>query len=428
MLNVQHTMLKGSFGTELVIAKFYKRSGMAGPGAFCFGDEERKEVMDVLSGGYLSRYGSLDNPDFKHKVYSLEQEFSQYTGARHVIASNSGTNSLLISLLALGISAGDEVLVPGYTFVASIGSIIYSRATPVLVEVDESLTMDPEDLEGKITDKTKAIMPVHMLGNPCNMEKIMEVAKKHNLLVIEDGCQAAGATYQGRKLGTIGDIGTFSLNQHKNIAAGSGGLITTNDDALYERAFAIYDQGHKPHRSGKEIGERSLVGLNFQMNELTGAVALAQVRKLESMLQTLRAKKKDLKDRLSGISGVGFRKINDNEGECGTILTVIFDTKEKADTVSSRLESKTIAHSGWHVYSNMEQIMEHKTAVSGWSQPSRYAQKNDLPKTDDLLNRAMNISIGVVDGGLGSAFGINIHSTQQDIEEVAAKFIAACKP
>lgn len=400
---------------------------MAGPGAYCFGDEERKEVMDVLESGHLSRYGNLDDPNFKHKVYSLEQEFASYTGAKHVIATSSGTNSLLIALLALGISEGDEVLVPGYTFVASIGSIIYSRATPVLVEVDESLTMNPVDIEKKITKNTKAIMPVHMLGNPCNMAKILEIAKKHNLLVIEDGCQAAGASYQGKKLGTLGDIGVFSLNQHKNIAAGSGGLIVTNNTKLYERAFAIYDQGHKPNRSGKEVGERSLVGLNFQMNELTGAVALAQVRKLEDMLQTLRQKKKELKDKISNVPGVTFRRINDVNGECGTILTLIFDTKEMADKVSESLGSKTLSHSGWHVYSNMEQIIEHKTPVDGWSKASRYAKKGDLPETDDILSRSMNLSIGVVDGGLGSGFGINIHSTKEEIDEAAAKFLEACR-
>lgn len=400
---------------------------MAGPGLFCFGDEERKEVNDVLSTGHLSRYGSLEDPNFKHKVYSLEQEFSEYTGARHAIATSSGTGSLFVSLLALGLSAGDEVLVPGYTFVASIGTIIYARATPVLVEVDDSLTIDPEDIEKKITSKTKAIMPVHMLGNPCNMTEIMAIAKKHNLAVIEDGCQAAGATYKGRKVGTIGNIGVFSLNQHKNIAAGSGGIIVTDDDALYERAFAIYDQGHKPNRSGKEIGERSMVGLNFQMNELTGAVALAQVRKLEGMLQTLRKKKKALKEMIAGTPGVSFRRVNDVEGECGTLLTVIFDTKEMAEAVSSRLGSKTVAESGWHVYSSMEQIIEHKTPVEGWSEPSRFAYKGALPQTDDLLARSMNISIGVVDSGLGSAFGINIHSTQEDIEAAASKFIDACR-
>jgi dTDP-4-amino-4,6-dideoxygalactose transaminase len=400
---------------------------MAGPGAYSFGEEEKKEVMDVLSSGYLSRYGSLEDPNFKHKVYTLEEEFSQHVGAKHAIATSSGTNSLFIALLALGLEEGDEVLVPGYTFVASIGSIIYARATPVLVEVNESLTMDPADLEQKITEKTKAIMPVHMLGNPCEMDKIMAIARKHNLLVIEDACQAAGGSYRGQMLGTIGDIGVFSLNQHKNIAAGSGGVLVTNDDALYERAFAIYDQGHKPNRSGKEVGQRSLVGLNFQMNELTGAVALAQLRKLDGMLTTLRQKKQILKERLSDTPGVKFRIVNDIKGECGTLLTVVFDTKEVADTVAHRLGSKTLAHYGWHVYINIEHIMKHKTPVAGWSQSARYAHVGALPQTDELLSRCMNISIGVVDGGIGSAFGINIHSSNEEIEDVAVAFANACE-
>jgi dTDP-4-amino-4,6-dideoxygalactose transaminase len=399
---------------------------MAGPGAYSFGDEEKQEVMDVLSSGYLSRYGSLDDPAFKHKVYSLEQEFSDYIGVRHTIAASSGTNALFIALLALGLKEGDEVLVPGYTFVASIGSIIYARATPVLVEVDDSLTIDPIDLERKITKKTKAIMPVHMLGNSCDMEKIMEIANRYNLAVIEDGCQAAGGSYKGQYLGSIGNVGAFSLNQHKNIAAGCGGLLVTNDDMIYERAFAIYDQGHKPNRSGKEVGERSLIGLNFQINELTGAVALAQVRKLDKMLSILRKNKRILKDKIRGIPGVGFRSINDEEGDCATMLTVIFETKEMAESVSRRLDSKTLIHSGWHVYSNMEQIAKHKTPVEEWSQPSRYVSRGDLSQTDDILSRSMNISVGVVDGGLGSAFGINILSDEKDIERVATEFIDAC--
>ncbi len=402
---------------------------MAGPGAYSFGDEERKEVIDVLESGHLSRYGSLDDPKFKHKVYSLEQEFASYIGVQHAIANSSGTGSLFISLLALGLQEGDEVLVPGYTFVASIGSIIYSRATPVLVEVDESLTMDPIDLEEKITERTKAIMPVHMLGNPCDMNAIMHIAEKHNLFVIEDGCQAAGGSFKGKKLGTFGDIGAFSLNQHKNIAAGSGGIIVTNDNALYEKAFAISDQGHMPNRSGKEVGSRSIVGLNFQMNELSGAVALAQVRKLDGMLQVLRDKKCQLKNLIkeADIPGVAFRKINDINGECATMLTIIFDTKEMADRVSKQLGSMPLSESGWHVYSNMEQISGHKTPTDGWSSRGRFVNAGDLPKTDDILSRSINISVGVVDGGLGSAFGINIHSSDDDIRSVANSFIAACR-
>lgn len=397
---------------------------MAGPGAYCFGDEERQEVMDVLESGHLSRYGDLNDPSFKHKVYSFEQEFSEHCEVEHTIATSSGTASLLISILALGICPGDEVLVPGYTYVASISSIIYAQATPVLVEIDESLNINPLDIEKKITDKTKAIMVVHMLGNPCDMSAIMEIAKRHNLFVIEDGCQAIGASYRGKKVGSFGNLGVFSLNRYKMIA-GEGGVITTNDDVLYQRAFAIHDQGHRPHRSSK-YAAGSLIGLNLKMNELTGAVALAQVRKLDTMLKILRANKKVLKNKLADIPGIKFRVINDDAGECATLLTVIFDSKEKADRVAEQLGIKTLVHSGWHVYSNMEQIIDHRTPTNNWSVASRYSTPGSLPMTDDILSRSVNISIGVVDEGLGSSFGINIHSDKDEIETIAQKFIEAC--
>lgn len=400
---------------------------MPGPGAFWLGEEEKKEVMDVISSGFLSRYGDLDNPDFRHKVYSLEKEFARYCGVKHAIATNSGTNSLFISLLALGISEGDEVIVPGYTFVASLSSIIYARAVPVLTEVDESLTIDPEDIEAKTTKRTKAIMPIHMLGNPCDMDRIMEIAKKYNLLVVEDCCQAAGASYKGKKVGSIGKIGAFSLNIYKTITAGDGGLIVTDDDDLYERAFGVHDQGHKPNRAGSEVGRRSLIGLNFRMNELTGAVGLAQLRKIDKITETLRTKKNLLKNKLRGIPGVKFRNINDLNGECGTLLTVIFENKQMTDRVCAKLGIKSLSHSGWHVYNNMEQIVQHKLVVRNWSEPSKNAYKGALPKTDEILSRAMNISVGVVDAGLGASFGININSSEEEIEETAAKFRQACE-
>ncbi len=397
---------------------------MAGPGAYCFGDEERNEVMDVLSSGHLSRYGDLNDPDFKHKVYTFEKEFAEHCGTNHALATNSGTTSILISLMALGISEGDEVLVPGYTYVASISSIIYARAIPVLVEVDKSLTIDPVDLKNKITEKTKAIMVVHMLGNPCKMTEIMRIAKEHNLLVIEDGCQAAGATYKGKKVGSIGDIGAFSLNRYKNIATGDGGIITVNDNELYERAFAIHDQGHRPNRGSKDA-TGNLIGLNLKMNELTGAVALAQIRKLDQILKTLRHKKSLLKDKIMNLQGADFREINDVEGDCSTLLTVIFNDKGKASRVSDLLGIKPLSHSGWHVYSNMEQIVNHKTPIVNWSPRARFASPGSLPQTDDILARSVSLSVGVVDAGLGSSFGINIHSPEEEIEIVAQRFIAA---
>lgn len=393
---------------------------MAGPGAYYFGEEERKEVLDVLSSGHLSRYGDSNDPGFKQKVYKFEQEFSAYCGSKYAVATNSGTASLLISLLALGIGPGDEVLVPGYTYVASISSIIYARATPVLVEIDESLTIDPDDLERKITKKTKAIMVVHMLGNPAAMDAICDIAKRNNLYIIEDGCQAAGASYGGKKVGSFGSTGAFSLNRYKNIAAGDGGVIVTDDEELYKRLFAIHDQGHTPNRIGKDA-TGSLVGLNFKMNELTGAVALAQLRKLDIMLNILRHKKAQLKTIIGEIPGAQYRRINDPDGECATLLTIVFDDKRRAEEVAKELGTRTLINSGWHVYRNMNQIVEHKTPLKDWSHPSRYAKPDDLPTTDDLLSRTINLSIGVVDGGLGSGVGINIHSTEEEIQSTADK-------
>ena len=193
---------------------------MPGPGYYLIGEEEKNEVLEVLSTGHLSRYGSDEDPKFLHKVYSLEQEFAKRTGVTHCVAVSSGTGALMACLTAVGIKPGDEVLVPGYTFVASFSSIIAIGAVPVLVEVDDSLTMDAADARAKITSKTRAIMPVHMLGNPSNMDAITALAKENGLFLIEDCCQALGASYKGKMLGTFGEMGAFSLNNFESYQFG----------------------------------------------------------------------------------------------------------------------------------------------------------------------------------------------------------------
>ena len=399
-----------------------------GPGSYLFGDEERKEVLDVLESGYLFRYGQEDDPKFKHKVATFEKEIAAHMGLAHAVATSSGTGSLLCCLAALGIGAGDEVIVPGYTFIASISSIVLSNAIPVLAEIDASLTLDPADVERRITSRTKAIMPVHMLGNPCDMDRIMAIAKKHGLYVIEDCCQALGATYKGRKVGTFGDIAAYSLNVFKTISAGDGGVVATNDATLFERAYGFHDQGHKPSRMGVEVGNRSIVGMNLRMNELTGAVALAQLRKLGRILTTLHEKKARMKSRLIGIPGLGFRTLNDITGECATLLTLQFETSEMADRFCARIGSKPISSSGWHVYNNMEQVLGKKTGRTFncpydcpvYEGTAEYA-KHMLPKTDAILDRSVNISIGVVDKGLGAGFGIDINTADEDVDAIAEK-------
>ena len=393
---------------------------MPGPGSYWIGEEEKKEILDVLESGYVFRYGSLDDPDYKRKVYTYEKELAAFTGAKYALATTSGSASLIVSLLALGIGSGDEVIVPAYTFVATFSSVIFTGAIPILAEIDESLNIDPVDIEKRITPKTRAILPVHMLGNSCDMDAILDIAKRHGLVVLEDACQSVGGTYKGRALGSIGDMGAYSLNVFKMITAGDGGSVITDNETLYTRAFALHDQGHTPNRAGVQVGERSILGMNFRMNELTGAVALAQLRKLNSLLAILRDNKKKLKDQIVGIPGVGFRKLNDAEGDCATLCTVLFDSAEQAKAVAHKLGSSTVDQSGWHVYANMEHVNE-------------YLKKAGLPNgrgaypiTDDILCRSINLSVGVVDAGLGAGFGIDIHSTGQEIEAAANRFRKAC--
>jgi 8-amino-3,8-dideoxy-alpha-D-manno-octulosonate transaminase len=211
----------------------------------------------------------------------------------------------------------------------------------------------------------------------------------------------------------------------KVISAGDGGAISTNDYDLYHRAFGVHDQGHLPSRYGEEIGKRGIIGLNLRMNELTGAVALAQVRKLDYILSTLRTNKKKLKDMIADIPGIAFRRINDEE-ECATLLTLLFDDKKTADKFASKIGSGSMYDSGWHVYNHMEQILNKKmpTKVGCPFYCKEHGKDVEyrphmLPKTDDILSRSVSISIGVVDKGLGASFGINLLSDDAAIESVA---------
>lgn len=393
---------------------------MAGPGSYFIGKEELEQVLEVMESGYLFRYGDLKDRDFKHKVYTLEQEFADYCDVPYALATSSGTSALLISLLAMGIKPGDEVIVPAYTFVATYTSVIFAGGVPVLAEIDESLTLDPQDIEHRITEKTKAIIPVHMLGNPCNMDAIMSIADRHGLMVLEDACQAGGASYKSRKVGVIGKMGAFSLNVFKTFTAGDGGIVVTDDEELYNRVFGFHDQGHTPNRAGVQVGDRNILGLNFRVNELVGAVALAQLRKLDTIISILRSKKKKLRELISGIPGCSFRVLNDAQGECATLLTVLFETPEMAAQVSKALGTTTVDHSGWHVYANMEHVCSHLKELG------RPCNKGAYPRTDDILSRAINISVGVVDAGLGAGFGININSSDEEIKATAGKFRRAC--
>jgi len=394
---------------------------MPGPGSYWIGEEERQEVLEVLASGHLSRYGDLDDPNFRHKVHTFEQEFARYCGTRHALAISSGTCAIMASALAMGLKAGDEVIVPTFGYVGTYSPLIFLGIVPVLSEIDDSLSIDPEDIERRITPKTKAILPVHALGNPSDMAAVMSIAERHGLQVFEDACQAAGGSYRGRKLGSIGRMGAFSLNVFKTITAGDGGVLVTDDPELYERAFGIQDQGYRPDKAGLAIGENSIMGLSFRVNELCGAVALAQLRKIDRITATLREKKGKLKALIDGAGEFRFRTLHDPEGECGTLCTLIFKNAATAAAVAKRLGTHTLDESKWHYCANMDHVSRH---LKGLGRPHG---KGACPQTDDLLRRSINLSVGVVDPGLCSDFGININATDEEIDQVAAQFRRACE-
>jgi dTDP-4-amino-4,6-dideoxygalactose transaminase len=396
------------------------------------GEEEKRALLEVIEAGYLFRYGSPDNPAFKAKVYQLEQEIARVTGTQYAVAVNSGTTALWVALSGLGIGPGDEVIVPGYTFIASMSAVIYARAIPILAEVDKTLNLDPADVRRKITPRTKAILVVHMLGNPARMDGLKAIADEHGLFLIEDCAQAFGATYHGSPLGSIGNAGIFSFNIFKTITAGDGGMVVTSEEAAYKRFFGLHDQGHSPLRTGVEVGKRPFVGMDFRMTELTAAVLLAQLSKLERMLGRLHENKNRFKAALRDLPGIEFRELPDPEGELATLLVVFLPSEQITRKVANELGTRVLADSGWHVYSNMEQILEQRTVTAekcpftcplylGKGGKVEYSQ-GMLPQTDSLLRRAINIGIGVVDPGLGSAFGVSVRDGFDAVDRRADEF------
>jgi dTDP-4-amino-4,6-dideoxygalactose transaminase len=396
------------------------------------GEEEIGEVMDVLKSGYLYRYQVGQDPRFQGKVVKLEQEMARQSRVRYALAVNSGTTALLTALVGLGIGPGDEVIVPGFTFVASISAVVYAGAVPVLAEVDRTLNLDPEDVAQKITSRTKAIMAVHMMGNPARLDELGDIAARHGLSLIEDCAQAFGASYKGRPIGSVGRVGTFSFNVFKTVTSGDGGMIITDDDEVYRRCFAFHDQGHAPLRSGVEIGKRAFLGLDFRYTELQAAVLLAQIRKLPTMLEHLRANKQRFKASIADLPGLEFREVSDPQDEIGTILTVILPTSRIAQRIAADLGSMVVAEAGWHVYGNMEHLLEQRLVNPvgcSFSCP-HYSErggqmrywKGMLPQTDELLARSMNISIGVPDTGLGASFGVTINDGPEVVDKKAAEF------
>jgi len=375
------------------------------PGGLLIGEEEKAAVLEVMDSQSLFRhYG----PRPLHKVVQFERAFAQAMGARHAVAVTSGTGALMTALAALGVGPGDEVVVPTYTWVATVNAVVHLGAVPVFVDVDESLTMDPSKLEGAITPQTKAILPVHMRGAGADMRPILEVAARHGLRIVEDAAQAVGGRYRGQRLGTLGDIGAYSLQYHKVITTGEGGVVVTNAPTLWERAVRYHDQGSMRMEELDEtmpVGNQLMIGINFRMSEITGAIGLVQLRRMDWIIERLRGHKAAIVDGLRGLDGFSLRRIPDPEGDTGATLIGFLPTADLARRFSTALTAEgirvTVAwDSGQHVYYHFDQIIERRLFAErqcSWACPYYRGQarleKGMFPQSDDLLQRAVHLDL-----------------------------------
>ena len=307
-----------------------------------YDEKEQQQLTDVLNSRSPFRWYGPQTPQ---KVLTFEKEFAERMQSRFALAVTSGTAALQCAVNALGIGPGDEVILPAWTWHSCYSAILLAGALPVFAEIDESFNIDPADIEHRVTPQTKAIIAVHLQGNPCNMDRVLEIARKHNLRVIEDCAQSLGASYKGRPVGSMGDIGIYSLQMNKSITAGEGGAVCTNDPVLFERAARFHDLGifRAPHQ--KVVGEPKLSpipGSNFRMNEFSGGVLLAQLRKLDRVLGDVRANARRVYDGVRDLPGAQFRMLPDPAGELGTGIYIGFENKNQRDRYMALMKDEKV--------------------------------------------------------------------------------------
>jgi len=322
------------------------------PGYELWSDKERKEVNEVLETGILMRYG-FDGPRkgiWKSK--ELEKAICQYFGSSYAQLTSSGTSALTTALSALGIGYGDEVITPSFTFVASFEAVLSVGAVPVLVDVDDTLTLDPAAVRKAITPKTKAIMPVHMCGSMADMDALQAICREYKLILLEDACQSIGASYKGKSLGTIGDAGTFSFDFVKTMTCAEGGVVLTNDAGIYDKCDGYTDHGHDHKGVDRGADLHPFIGYNYRISELHAAVGLAQIKRLPDFLKLQKKNHARLKNILARVPGIRFRRIPDPEGDSCSFISWMLPTEEITRKVVATLKTEGILPGNFYWYDN----------------------------------------------------------------------------
>lgn len=369
------------------------------PGFEFFGDAERNELKDVLDNGILMRYGFDGLRKGHYKAKSLEEELQNTLKVNHVQLVSSGTAAVSVALAIAGVGAGDEVIVPTFTFVATFEAVMMLGAIPVLVDIDETLTLDPVKVEQAITSKTKAIMPVHMCGSMANLDALQALCDAHNLKLIEDACQAVGGTYKNKYLGTYGNVGCLSFDFVKTITCGEGGAILTNNKEYAVNADQFSDHGHDHIGTDRGAESHPILGYNFRISELHAAVGLAQVRRLKEFIAIQKQHYSILREELSKISEITFRKVPDGGEESYAFLNFYLPNLDIARKVSKKYKDQGIDacfhyyDNNWHYVRKWDHLKEIKSLYpisAEVKEGLKYLKDKTFNQSDHFIGR--NIS------------------------------------
>ena len=376
---------------------------------YTVGQEEIDAIARVIESGALFRYGVGSECD------RFEQRYAKYLGARHFALAASGSNALVAAMIGLGLGPGDEVLIPAHTYMATATSVLAVGAIPVIVDIDESLTIDPDAVEATIRPRTRAVVPVHMWGAACDMNAIMAIARRHNLFVIEDACQGVGGGYEGNKFGTIGHAGCFSFNYFKNMTCGEGGGVAMNDDSVAERARCAIDPCHF-YWHGRNDATKPFAGNGARASELMGAMLNVQLDRIDGMITAMRAEKQRILAGTASLDNLGLRAapMNSPTHDCATQVMFTLPSADAANRFVQIFPSVIAGKTGRHTYTEWDQVLmgagAAHPAMNPYLMPTnaecrRTYSKDMCPRSLDILNRTVMVAT-------------NPHHTRADTDDI----------
>jgi len=376
------------------------------PGIEFFGEEERRQVLDVLDTGVMFRYNHDAERKGHWKALEFEKAVADFVGATYAHSLSSGSTAVATALAACGVGYNDEVIVPPFTYIATIEAVLWVGAIPVFAEIDETLNLSPEGIKAAITPRTKAVLLVQMCGAMARMDEIVQVCEEHNVMLIEDSAQALGASYKGKFAGLWGRMGCYSFDFFKITTCGEGGVVVTNDEQLYRNADMFSDHGHDHIGNNRGAEKHPVLGINFRIGEFNAAIGLAQMQKIKQFIEIQRKNKDAMVDALSTSRLVEFRYIPDESGDSATFLSFFLPDEATARLVIDEMKAQGLdAFQYWydnnyHYIKNWDHLTGLKTLnpmpIETQQRPQDWSNiRSYVPKSDNLISRLISLQVKI---------------------------------